>query len=50
MPTERPGPEASLPATSPAEEMSRLEEVGQRASEYLHQAKATNTKRAYKAD
>jgi site-specific recombinase XerD len=35
---------------SPAETLSRLEEVGQKASEYVHQAKAPNTRKAYRAD
>ncbi len=50
MPTERPKPETTPPALSLADEMSRLEEVGEKASEYLHQAKAPNTRRAYRAD
>jgi integrase len=35
---------------SPAETLSRLEEVGQKASEYVQQAKAPNTRKAYRAD
>src|SRR5262249_36620469 len=33
-----------------ADDLARLEEVGARAREYLHQAKAGNTRRAYRSD
>jgi site-specific recombinase XerD len=35
---------------APAEALSHLEDVGQKASEYVRQAKASNTRRAYRAD
>jgi site-specific recombinase XerD len=51
MPTKRTARDIPPAITeSPAETLSRLEEVGQKASEYLHQAKAPNTRRAYRAD
>src|SRR5262245_44145010 len=51
MPTKRTTRDTSPAITeSPAETMSRLEEVGQKASEYLRQAKAPNTRKAYRAD
>src|SRR5262249_40067772 len=43
--------QSSLPIEQPpAEALSHLEEVGEKASEYLHQAKAPNTRKAYRAD
>jgi site-specific recombinase XerD len=33
-----------------ADDLARLKEVGARAREYLHQAKAANTRRAYRSD
>jgi integrase len=51
MPTRGTDIDASLARTdSPTEAVSRLEEVGQRASQYVHQAKAPNTRKAYRAD
>src|SRR5918911_1925276 len=51
MSTKRKEDSSSLPvAQSPAETLSRLEEVGQKASEYVHLAKAPNTRKAYRAD
>jgi hypothetical protein len=51
MPTKRTDTDSSLALTdSSAETLSRLEEMGQRASEYVHQAKAPNTRKAYRAD
>jgi integrase len=41
----------SLPVEqSPAEALLRLEDVGEKASEYIRQAKAPNTRKAYRAD
>jgi hypothetical protein len=51
MPTNKKRTTSSPAVTeSPAEALSRLEEFGQKASEYLRQAKAPNTRKAYRAD
>jgi integrase len=51
MPAKRTDESPSPPVeTSPAELLSHLEEVGEKATEYLHQAKAPNTRKAYRTD
>src|SRR5262245_32549258 len=51
MPTKRPEKAtSSLTTQSPAEALSRFEEVGEKAKEYVNQAKAPNTRKAYRAD
>jgi hypothetical protein len=41
----------SLPVEqSPADALLRLQEMGDKASEYIRQAKAPNTRKAYRAD